>query len=161
MQSNFCDPSYGAQRTDTSAMHSWNGSMPQRRLNDFLDVIGHRFNLRDLRARTCPGAGVTLENGDAVYFRANGTVDTFDLYFRIDLPPVMRRRSDLTQSILKNCFSRDTYPPTLFVPEPGENLMFGLLGVEYDAVRENDSHRVEVCFVEYRKLVEFLRNEVH
>ncbi|WP_157122946.1 hypothetical protein [Pandoraea vervacti] len=135
--------------------------MPQRRLNDFLDAIARRFQLDGLQARETPGAGVTLENGDAVYFRANGTLDTFDLYFRIALPPAARHHADLVAVITANCFSADTSARTLFMPAAQDCVLFGVTDIGYDDTAEHAARRLDGCFSEYQTLIAFLRSEVH
>ncbi|MFJ2994426.1 hypothetical protein [Pandoraea sp. NPDC087047] len=161
MQPNFRAPPYGTELTDAAARSSQSPGMSQRRLNDFLDAFGRRNGLSGLQARTSPGAGVTLENGDAIYFRANDSVDTFDVYFRIDVPPAMLSRPELINLIIKNCISGDICPPTLFISEPEGFLLFGLTDIEYGDTPENSENRINACFSEYRNLVKFLRNEVN
>ncbi|AKM30637.1 hypothetical protein AB870_11760 [Pandoraea faecigallinarum] len=135
--------------------------MPRRRLNDFLDAIGRRFDLPGLRAQATPGAGVMLENGDAVYFRENGSVDTFDLYFRIGVPPAAQHHPDLIGSITANCFAADAHAPARLVAQAQDCLLFGVTNIEYDGIAEGAQSRLDVGFSEYRTLIEFLRHEVH
>ncbi|VVD79422.1 hypothetical protein [Pandoraea anhela] len=161
MHRSFRTPFDATNHVDESTAHAFDGGMSQRRLNDFLDVMGRRFGLPRLQSQASPGAGITLENGDAVYFRSNGTLDSFDLYFRIDVPPSMLNQPDLIHLIIKNCFSGDKPPPVLFIQEREGFLLFGLTDIEYGESPETSEHRINVCFSEYITLIEFLRNEVH
>ncbi|VVE63354.1 hypothetical protein PCA31118_01232 [Pandoraea captiosa] len=165
MQLNFrgstSEPAHVDRVDPTSHASPVTFDMPQRRLNDFLDALSRRFQLHDLQARDTPGAGVTLENGDAVYFRANGTLDTFDLYFRIALPPAARHHADLIPWITTNCFSGNTPARTLFMPAAQDCVLFGITDFEYDATAESAASRLDRCFSEYQTLIAFLRSEVH
>ncbi|VVE69606.1 hypothetical protein PAN31117_03385 [Pandoraea anapnoica] len=161
MQPLFRAPPHGTERADGSQSSSAILRMPQRRLNGILDTISHRFNLHGLQAQALPGAGVTLENGDALYFRANETVDTFDVYFRVDVPPAMLGRQNLIQLIRENCFSDNTPSPVLFIEAEEEILLFGFTGIEYDDMHADAERHINYFFSEYRNLVKFLRNEVY
>ncbi|MCI3207194.1 MULTISPECIES: hypothetical protein [Pandoraea] len=150
-----------AAPASVSASPSLTATLSQRRLNDFLDVLGQRFGLSGLQSRDVPGAGVTLENGDMAYFRSNGTLDTFDLYFRIDIPPSMSGRADLIPSITRHCFSGDEPLALLSVQAPEGILLFGCREIEYGAMPDASARRLDACFSDYTTLIGFLRNEVH
>lgn len=161
MQHPFRALPHGTERTDSSLPHSPLPVMPQRRLNEILDVISQRFGLHGLRAQALPGAGITLENGDALYFRADDSVDTFNVYFRVDVPPAMLGRSNLIQLISEYCFSDITRPPMIFIEATEGILLLGFSGIDYEHIHKDAEGQINGFFSEYRKLVEFLRNEVY
>jgi len=135
--------------------------MPQRRLNEILDVISQRFGLHGLQAQALPGAGITLENGDALYFRANESIETFDVYFRVDVPPAMLVQSHLIHLISENCFSDITRPPMIFIEATEGILLLGFSGIDYENIHKDAEGQINGLFSVYRKLVQFLRNEVY
>ncbi|AKC68932.1 hypothetical protein [Pandoraea oxalativorans] len=152
---------HGTQRTDGSPLHSPLPGMPQRRLNELLDVISRRFGLHGLQAQAFPGAGITLENGDALYFRANESVETFDVYFRVDIPPAMLGQPHPIQLISENCFSDITRPPMISIEATEGILLLGFSGIDYEDIHKDAEGTIDSLFSEYRKLVQFLRNEVY
>ncbi|VVD83848.1 hypothetical protein PAQ31011_01253 [Pandoraea aquatica] len=161
MQHPFRALPHGTERTNDSPQHSPLTGMPQRQLNEMLDVISHRFGLHGLQAQASPGAGITLDNGDALYFRANETVDTFDVYFRVDVPPAVLIQPHLIHLISENCFSDITRSPMLFIEETEGILLLGFTDVDYEDIHKDAEGNIDVFFSEYRKLVQFLRNEVY
>lgn len=161
MQLPFRALPHGTERTDGASQHAPLPGMPQRRLNEILDVISQRFGLHGLQAQALPGAGITLENGDALYFRANESVDTFDVYFRVDVPPAMLGRPHLIHLISENCFSDITRPPMISVEATERILLLGFSGIDYEDIHRDAEVHINGLFSEYRKLVQFLRNEAY